>query len=77
VKIEYAFETARLRIYLPSGGETWFFVDKNQTVKDFLNQCKSEDSYLKEINIVGKNHQQVNQDAKVYDLLTGEGPLFL
>jgi hypothetical protein len=26
-KVEYAFETARVRLYLPNWGETWFFVD--------------------------------------------------
>jgi len=27
LKVEYAFETARVKLYLPLRGETWFYVD--------------------------------------------------
>ena len=35
VKVEYAFETARVRLYLPQLGETWFFVDRKTTLGQF------------------------------------------
>jgi hypothetical protein len=35
LKVEYAFETARVKLYLPVRGETWFYIDSKQTLKDF------------------------------------------
>jgi hypothetical protein len=29
--VEYAFETARVKLYLPQFGETWYFVSKDKT----------------------------------------------
>jgi hypothetical protein len=52
VKVEYAFETVRVRIYLPQWGETWFFIDKTTTLEDFLAQVKKEDSFLTNVAIL-------------------------
>lgn len=79
MKIEYAFETARVRLYLPTGGETWFFVDKKQTVQAFKEQCQSEDPYLKSINLLthsNGSYTELPNEVSLYDLLTGESPLY-
>lgn len=39
VKVEFALETARVRLHLPFKGETWFFVDNKTTLKDFAERC--------------------------------------
>ena len=63
VKVEYAFETARIRLYLPLKGETWFFVDNNVTLKGFQDQCKTEDSYLTDVKFYDANGTEyTNED---------------
>jgi hypothetical protein len=66
-----------VRLYLPTGGETWFFVEKSLTVGDFLKQLQMEDQYLKEVSLLGKGLQSLSLDSKVYDALIGEDPLFV
>lgn len=78
VKIEYAFETVRVRIYLPQWGETWFFIDKSTTVEEFLQQVKKEDDFLTTVSLWDSDqktnekkeckHNQKN--LKIYDVLT-------
>ena len=76
VKVEYAFETVRVRIYLPQWGETWFFIDKNTTLEDFLDQVNKEDKFLTNVAIMEfKNGQKEScthdpKTTKIYDLLT-------
>jgi hypothetical protein len=76
VKVEYAFETVRVRIYLPQWGETWFFIDKTTTLEDFLAQVKKEDSFLTNVAILEfKNGQKEActhdpKTTKIYDLMT-------
>ena len=62
--MEYAFETARLKLFLPSKGDTWFFIDRNLTVTGFKHQCQKEDPSITEIKF-GDN----GEDAKVYEAL--------
>jgi hypothetical protein len=57
VKVEYAFETARVRLYLPQFGETWFFVDHDTTVERFTNQIKQDDSFVKDVTLLVQNTQ--------------------
>ena len=76
VKVEYAFETVRVRIYLPQWGETWFFIDKSTTLEDFLGQVRKEDNFLTNVAILEfKNGQKETcthdpKTTKIYDLLT-------
>lgn len=46
VRVEYAFETARVRLYLPSNGETWFFIDQKTTMEEFVQACEKEDTKI-------------------------------
>ena len=57
MKVEYAFETARVRLYLPQFGETWFFVDHDTTVERFTNQIKEDDSFVKDVTLLVQNTQ--------------------
>jgi hypothetical protein len=57
VKVEYAFETARVRLYLPRYGETWFFVDHDTTVERFTDQIKQDDSFVKDVTLLVQNTQ--------------------
>jgi hypothetical protein len=57
VKVEYAFETARVRLYLPQYGETWFFVDHDTSVERFTSQIKQDDSFVKDVTLLVKNTQ--------------------
>ena len=61
-KVEYAFETARVRLYLPNWGETWFFVDGQTTISNFKAQCKSEDNFVKDIRFFTK---EINSESLV------------
>jgi hypothetical protein len=60
VKVEYAFETVRVRIYLPQWGETWFFIDKSTTLEDFLGQVRKEDNFLTNVAILEFKNGQCN-----------------
>ncbi len=79
VKVEYAFETVRVRIYLPQWGETWFFIDKSTTVEDFLEQVRKEDDFLTSIALLESDFKNDSKkvpcahDPKktlIYDVLT-------
>ena len=77
VKVEYAFETARVKLYLPQYGETWFFVDKNTTIEEFRKQVQLDDSFVKDVKFYVKNPQtggksEINdQGDKLYGHLVG------
>lgn len=72
VKVEYAFETARIRLHLPLKGETWFFLDQKVTLKDFKEQCQAEDSCVQDLKILDGNKREFrNEEAlSLYTLLT-------
>ena len=55
VKVEFAFENARIRLHLPQWGETWFFVDRATTLGQFKELCKAEDSRVSQVQFVGKS----------------------
>lgn len=63
LKVEYAFETARIRLYLPSKGETWFFVDDSLTLKDFKEQVKAEDKHATHIQILDANNSELGDET--------------
>ena len=70
--MEYAFETARLRLYLPNRGETWFFIDQKMTLKDFKEHCISEDPLVKDVKFIDQDNKELrNEEAlSLYSLLT-------
>ena len=79
VKVEYAFETVRVRIYLPQWGETWFFIDRNTTVEEFLAQVRKEDQFLTEVGLWETDSKSSGKKVKcshdpkttkIYNLLT-------
>ena len=72
IKVEYAFETARMRLFLPLRGETWFFIDQKMTLKDFKEQCQEEDSLVTDIKFLDSANKELrNEDAlSLYSILT-------
>jgi len=77
VKVEYAFETARVRLYLPQWGETWFYLDRHTTIAQFKKQCLEEDSFVKTVDFQKAssdgNHQAINDDeTPLYNILTSQ-----
>ena len=72
MKVEFALETARVRLHLPFKGETWFFVDSKTTLKDFTERCLEEDALVKDLRILDERQQEFrNQEAvSLYSLLT-------
>eukprot|EP00347_Sterkiella_histriomuscorum_P018926 403343635 len=80
IKVEYAFETARIRLYLPTKGETWFFIDNAITIKEFKNQCQAEDSFLTEVKLLDKNGKEFsNEETETfYNILAhGQAQIFI
>lgn len=64
VKVEYAFETARVRVFLPEMGETWFFVDQRTTLKDFKQQCIDEDPRIQNLSFLAQDEQGNIREVK-------------
>lgn len=73
VKVEYAFETARVRVYLPSKGDTWFFIDETTTVEGFKEQIKKEDSLISTLYILDGNKKEIQSkdEANMYSVISG------
>ena len=55
--MEYAFETARMRIFLPSQGDTWFFIDDKMTMKEFKEECLAEDPKVRSVKFIDTNNK--------------------
>jgi hypothetical protein len=74
VKVEYAFETARVRLYLPSKGETWFFIDSQTTVQGFKDQIKKEDSLIENFDLLDGDRKQIksNKEDSLYSVISGQ-----
>jgi hypothetical protein len=62
VKVEYAFESARARLYLPSIGETWFFVDQKTSMKEFKDKLILEDKHVKEVKFLDTNKREISNE---------------
>lgn len=59
-------------MYLPSKGETWFFIDDSLTLKDFKEQVQAEDKHVTLIMIHNANGRQLSDDTQsLYSLLAG------
>lgn len=73
VKVEYAFETARLRLYLPQQGDTWFFTDRATTLGDLKAQCKTEDTLVQEVKFLEEQNgmvKEISDEENLYTRLT-------
>ena len=65
MKVEYAFESARARVYLPTFGETWFSVSQRMTTREFLDEIKSQDPHVEEVHIVDEKFRELsNEDSR-------------
>ena len=62
MKVEYAFESARARLYLPSIGETWFFVDQRTSMKDFKEKLAQEDQHVKEVKFLDSDKREIGNE---------------
>lgn len=70
--MEYAFETARVRLYLPSMGETWLFVNPDMSLKEFKDNVKAEDKNVLSFTFLDSNHTEItNEEGQcLYTALT-------
>jgi hypothetical protein len=62
IKVEYAFETARVRLYLPSIGETWLFVDPQMSLKEFKDYCMAEDKNVLDLKFLDQDHKEIKNE---------------
>jgi hypothetical protein len=74
VKVEYAFETARVRLYLPSKGETWFFIDSTTTVQSFKDQIMKEDALIENFDLLDGKREQIkgSSEDSLYSVISRE-----
>lgn len=69
--VEYTWETARVRLYLPSMGETWFFVDDQTSVKEFTEQVVNEDKTITEFKVLDSQKKEITaSEYSVFDILS-------
>ena len=63
---------ARVKINLPTQGESWFFIDPSQTVSDFVREVQSEDNQISSLEIMSgssKSPKPANANEPLYKVL--------
>ena len=63
---------ARVKINLPTQGESWFFIDPTQTVQDFIKEVQGEDSNINSLEIMtgsSTNPKPATANENLYKVL--------
>lgn len=61
-----------MRVYLPSIGDTWLFIEPDMTLKDFKEKVMAEDKNVVNLNFLDSNHSVISfeEGTTLYHALT-------
>jgi len=68
VQTQFFTDSARVQLRLPTKGETWFFVQPDTTIGDFVQQVRDEDTLVSSISF-SRSQGAVGEADNLYILL--------